>query len=121
MTGYVTTFKVEDKDNIMMSFHIYDEKQFEKYEAIWTKNEYLKDIKVNALPVYDIRPIKIKIKTYGDKVYTYFRGSNVQEDDKECESFTVNENKYYLQLYLNNCAYKQIISPDYLDGNLFKD
>ena len=67
-----------------MSFRIYDEMQLEKYKAIWTQVKYLKDIKVNALPVYDIRFIKTKIRTYGNKVYTYFRGSNVPEDDKEC-------------------------------------
>ena len=56
---------------------------------------------------------------------------NVPEDDIKCESFTVisidsllaYENKYYLQVYLNNCAYKiankQI--TDYLDKNLFED
>ena len=33
--------------------------------------------------------MKIKIRTYGDKVYTYFRGLNVPEDDIECEFFTV--------------------------------
>ena len=53
------------------------------------------------------------------------------EDDIECESFTVisidslllYENKYYLQVYLDNCAYnvvnKQIM--DYLDENLFEN
>ena len=38
----------------------------------------------------------------------------MSEDERECESFTaisidsllVYENKYYLQVYLNNCAYK---------------
>ena len=56
---------------------------------------------------------------------------NVPEDDIKCESFTVisidsllaYENKYYLQVYLNNCAYKiankQI--TDFLDKNLFED
>ena len=42
-----------------------------------------------------------------------FCGLNVPEDDIECESFTVisinsllvYENKYYLQVYLDNCAY----------------
>ena len=51
---------------------------------------------------------------YGDKVYTNVRGSNVPEDDIECESFTVisidsllvYENKYYLQVYFDNLAYK---------------
>ena len=52
------------------------------------------------------------------------------EDDIECESFTVAsidsflvyENKYLLQVYLDNCAYKiankQMI--DYPDENLFE-
>ena len=33
--------------------------------------------------------MKTKIRTYGDKVYTNFRGLNVPEDDIESESFTV--------------------------------
>ena len=32
--------------------------------------------------------IKTKIRTYGDKVYTKFRGLNVPEGDIECKSFT---------------------------------
>ena len=43
-----------------------------------------------------------------------FRGLNVPKDDIECESFTVifidsllvYDNKYYLEVYLDNCAYK---------------
>ena len=42
----------------------------------------------------------------------YFRGLNVPEGDVECESFTftsidsllVYKNKYYLQVYLDNCS-----------------
>ena len=57
---------------------------------------------------------KTKIRTFGDKVYINFRGLNVPEDDIECKSFIVisidsllvYENKYYLQVYLDNCAYK---------------
>ena len=47
------------------------------------------------------------------------------EDDVRCESFTVisinfllvYQNKYYLQLYLDNCAYKVVNMEmiDYLD------
>ena len=59
-------------------FCIYDEKR-EKYKTILTEIE---DIKLNALPVYDNRCIKTKIKTYRDKVYTNFCGLNVPEDDK---------------------------------------
>ena len=35
MCGYVKAFKVEGKNNKLMSFHIYDKKLLEKYKAIW--------------------------------------------------------------------------------------
>ena len=54
-----------------------------------TKIEDLKNIKLQALPVYDGRYIKTKLKTYGDNIYTNFHGSNVPEDAIECESFTL--------------------------------
>ena len=41
-----------------MYFCIDDEKLLEKYKAIWTKIEDFKNIKLNALPVYDDRYIK---------------------------------------------------------------
>ena len=125
MSGYVKTFKVKEGNNKLMSFRIDDEKLLEKYKAIRIKIEDLKNIKLNALPVHDDRYIKTKIRTFGDKVYTNFRGLNVPEDDKECEYFTVTsidfllvyDTKYYLQVYLDNCAYtilnKQM--TDYLD------
>ena len=93
MSGYVKTFKVKegdkDKNNKLMSFRTYNEKLLEKYKAIWNKTENLKNIQWNALPVYDDRYIKTKIRTYGDKVYTNFCGLNVPEEDIECEFFTV--------------------------------
>ena len=42
MSGYVKTFKVEDKNNKLMFFHIDDEKLLEKYKAVWTKIEDLR-------------------------------------------------------------------------------
>ena len=103
----------------------------EKYKAIWIKIEDLQNIELNALPVYDGRYIKMKIRTYCDKVYTNFHGLNVAEDDIECESFPIisidsllaYENKYYLQVYLDNCAYKIVNEQmtDYLDENGFED
>ena len=76
----------------------------------------LKIFKKNALPVYDDRYIKTKIRTYGDKVYTNLRDINVSEDDKKCakllQSFLltllVYKNYYYPQVYLDNCAYKTV-------------
>ena len=89
MGAYVNTFKVEDKINKLMSFHIDDKKLLEKYKAIWTKVKGLKNMKLNALPVYDDRYIKTKISTFGDEVYANVCGLNVPEDDIECESFKV--------------------------------
>ena len=53
------------------------------------------------------------------------------EDDIECEYFTVisidsllvYDNKYYLQVCLDNCAYKTVNKEmtDYLDENLLED
>ena len=131
MTGYVMTFKVEEGNNKLTPFRIDNGKLLEKYKAIWTRIEDFKNIKLNALPVYDDRYIKTKIRTFGNKVYTNFCGLTVPEDDIQCGSFTifsidsllVYNKKYYLQVYLGNCAYeivnKQI--TDYLDENLFED
>ena len=98
---------------------------------------------MNALPIYDDRYIKTKIRTYGNQVYTNFRGLNVSENDIECEPFIVisidsllvYENKYYrfftclilvykyyLQVYLDNCSYKIVDKRmiDYLGDNIFE-
>ena len=93
-----------------------DEKLLEKYKVIWNKIEDIKNINVNALPVYDDRYIKTKIGSFVGKVYTNFRGLNPPQDDIKIQSFIVVstdsllacDNKYYLQVYLNNCAYKSV-------------
>ena len=43
-----------------MSMHINNNKLLEKYKTIWTKIEDLKNIELDALPVYDDRYIKVK-------------------------------------------------------------
>ena len=130
MSGYVKIFKVtdgnKDENNKLMSFCIDDEKLLEKYKT--TLTEDFKNIKFNTLAVYDERYIKTKLKAYSNKVYTNFHSLNVPEDDIEWESFTVASihtflvynSKYYLQLYLDNCAYKIVSKEitDYLDENL---
>ena len=81
---------------------------------------------MNALPVYDYRYIKTKIRTNGDKVYTTFSGLNVPEDDIECVSFAVisidyllvYESKYYLEVYLDNYAHKIVGSLGLLNYDI---
>ena len=50
MSRYVKTFEVKERDkhknNNLMSFRIDDEKLLEKCKAIWTKMDYLKNIKL---------------------------------------------------------------------------
>ena len=113
-----------------MYLRIDNDKLLEEYRTIWTKIEDLRNIQFNALPVDDDRYIKTKIGTYGDKVYTNFLDLNVSENKVVCNSFTVisidsllvYDNSYYLQVYLDNCAYKtegnQMI--DYLDYDFFE-
>ena len=134
MSGYVKRFKDKGGDknkcNKLISLHKDDEKLLEKYKTIWTKAEYLKNIELNALPVYDDRYIKTKIRTYGDKIYTNFHGLSALEDGIECKSFTVISidslfvygNKYDMQVHLDNFAHEIVDNQmiDYLDGNLFE-
>ena len=128
MSGYVKAFKDEDENNELISFCIDDEKLLEKYKAIWNKIEDLRNIELNYLPTYNGRYTKTKIRTYGNKVYTYFRDLNVLEDDIECESFTVisidsllvYDNKYYLQVYLDDCVYENVIIGFLITDSNFK-
>ena len=93
MSGYVKPFKVKygnkDKNYEEMSFRIDYQKLLEKNKTIWTKIEHLKNIELNALPVYDDKYIKNKTRTHGVKFYTKLRGLNVPEDDIEWETFTI--------------------------------
>ena len=98
----------------MLTFSKDDDKLLEKHKTIWDKIEDFQNIELNVLPINDERYIKNKLKTCGGKAYTIFCDLNVLEDGVECEYFTiisinsllVYENKYYLQVYLDGCAYK---------------
>ena len=68
-----------------MSFLMDGDKLLKRYKTIWIKIEDLTNFVLNALPVYDDRYIKNKMRTYGDRVYTNFCGLNMPEDDVECE------------------------------------
>ena len=73
---------------------------------------------------------KIKIKAHGDTVHTNFRDLNLPENWTESKSFIVvfidsllvYDNRNYLQVYLDNCAYNIVDNQilDYLDDNLFE-
>ena len=81
----------------------------EKHKGISTKLENLKNIELHALPVYDDRNIKTKIRTYFNKFCTTVCELNVSEDNIQSiiyKSFTVSsidilllyKAKHYLQV-----------------------
>ena len=82
---------------------------------------------MNALPVYNYRYIKTKIRTYGDKVYTIFHNLNFPDNGIDCEPSTIisidsllaYENELYLHVYLENYAYEIVEKQltDNLDYN----
>ena len=67
---------------------------------------------MKALPVDNDRYIKTKIRTYGDKAYTSFRGLNVPEDDGGCDSFAIifidSVLAYKIKIYEDNCIFRQL-------------
>ena len=80
----------------------------------------LKNVELNALPVYDDINIKSKSKTYSDKVYTNFHGLNIPDNDIDFYWFFTCTQKAWKY---NNCAYKTANKQitDYLDNIFFKD
>ena len=76
ISGCVKIFKVKDgdkdKNNKLMCFHINDENLLQRYKTISIKIEDLKDIELNALPVYDDKYIKTKIRPCGDNFILTF-------------------------------------------------
>ena len=85
-------------------------------EELYGENKPIKicDVNVYNIVISKLFYIKIKIKAYGEILYINFCRLNVPEDGLKHESVTgisfnfllVYENKYYLQVHLENCAYK---------------
>ena len=124
--------KLKKKDTNIKAIIVFPYRRWEaikKHKAVWTKIEDLKNIELNALSTLDDRYIRTKIRISGNKVYTNFRVLNVLENDAEYESFTVTsidsllvqEKKYYLKVYLDNCVSKIVKKriADYLDESFF--
>ena len=81
-------FKTFEEKNNKLTFFCVDDYLLEKYKSIQTKIEDIRNIELNATPVYDDR-YTAKVRTYSDKVYTNLHGLNALKDGVECESFTI--------------------------------
>ena len=128
MSGYVKIFKAEDKINELILFHIDDEKLLEKYKAIWTKSEDLKNIQLNALPVYDDRYIKTKKEhTIIKFILTLYQVISSRRWYRitifSIDSLLACESKSHLQVYLDSCTYKikSKQMTDFPNEDLFED
>lgn len=112
MNGFARCFK----QNKFMSFYIHDQKPLEKYTIIRIKIEDLKGVKLFTLSVHDDEYIRSKIKADSKKVDTYFHGLGIPEYEAECEGYTITsvnsllvyENKYCLQVYLDECLCRTV-------------
>ena len=126
MIGYVKSFD----SNKTMSFKFGDNKLLKKYNKIWGKINNLMNIEFDSEPVYgdNDKYIKIKIKTYEDRVNTNFQSKKVHKENALCKCLSlimldsvirVNK-KYYLQTLLEECEYaiRKNKMENLINGNL---
>ena len=111
MSGWIKYFVNGGKN---MSFRIEDDDVYIKYNNIWNKiKDLLSGIRLSSDVIYDEKYIKTKVKDYGNSVGLF--SDNITPQEKiECvcipcisiDSTLKIENKYYPQVYLEQCKYK---------------
>ena len=109
-----------------MYFKVDDSKLLKKYNKIWGKISNLMNIEFDSEPVYgdNYNYIKTKIKSYGDKINTNFRGKKVPKENVSynCLSLIMSvirvNKKYYPQTLLEE--YKYILRKNKME-NLIND
>ena len=124
MTGYAKYFD----SNKTMSFKVIDKKLIKKYIKIWERVSSFMNIEFDSEPVYDDNDkyIKIKIKSYGDKVNTNDQGNKISKENAsyKCLSLIMLDSvirvnkKYCPQTLLEE--YKYIIKKNKME-NLISD
>ena len=112
MAGYVKCFD----SNKTMSFKVTDNKLLKKYNKIWKRVSNFMNIKFDSEPVYsdNDKYIKTKIKLHADKVNTYFQRKKIPKENAsyKCLSLIMLDSviraneKYYLQILLEECKYE---------------
>ena len=119
-TSYINKFK-DKKTKITttaMSLMVKDKQLFKNYNKIWEKIESLMRKTFDSKRFYgndDNKDIKTKIKTFKDIIITNFHNKKVPEEKIPCKYLSIividsvikTDNKYYPQLFLEECVYKQ--------------
>ena len=111
MNAYAKHF---DKNNKYINLLVNDKEILKKYSEIWNKIKSLIKKDFNSEPVYNDKYIKIKIKTYNNKVYANFQLNKIPKDNEYCAGLSVisldstfvnSDKEYYLQVLLEECKY----------------
>ena len=112
MIGYVKRFH----SNKAMSFKTSDNKLLKKYTKIWERVSSFMNIKFDSESVYgdNVKYIKRKIKSYGDKINTHFQSKKIPKENAsyKClpliilDSVIRANEKYYPQTLLEECKYE---------------
>ena len=112
MTRYVKCF---DSDKTM-SFKVTEKKLSKRYSEIWERVSSLMNIEFDNESVYgdNVKYIKTKIKSYGDKVNSNFQGNKIPNKNAsyKCLSLIMLDSiirvnkKIYPQTLLEECKYK---------------
>ena len=112
MSGYIKYFEYGGKN---MYFLIKDDDVQEKYKQIWDVIKNNLKIKFHSLPVYDKKYIKTKVREYDGAIKTSFLGNDVLKENMHytciacitIDSVMRMEKKYFPQVYLEECKYKE--------------
>ena len=131
MTGYVNKF---DENKTTLSLMVKDKQLLKNCNEIWKKIERLMSIDFNSKITYgdDDKYIKTKkTKTYSDIIITNFHNKKMPKEKVPCkcllmimlDSVTESDEKYYPQMFLEECKYVQekMKFENYIDEELDSD
>ena len=98
-----------------MSFFVRDDNVLDKYNEIWDKIKEKLNIKFHSKPVYNQKYLKAKVREFDGIIKTNFLGNGVPKENMHytciacitIDSVTKIEKKNYLQVYLEECKYKE--------------
>ena len=110
MGGYIKYFKNSGK---IISFIVKNDDVLDKYNAIWDRIKETLSIKFHSMLHYDDKYIKTKVREFNGVIKTNFLGNEKPKESMHCitcitiDSVRRIEKKNNLQVYLEECKYKQ--------------
>ena len=135
MTGCIKNLQKSKIITTTMSLRVKDKQLLKNYDKIWEKIERLMGINFDSKPFYgndDNKYVKTK-KTFKESIITNFRNEKRPKEDVsyKCKCLSIiildsvikSNKKYYLQMYLDECKYKQQQKQknNYIDEDLKSD